>query len=378
MPDKEDYAKAENKIFSWEHSQFPGMFPKLIFVLHSGKIKPVMKRHQVTIVDIAKKLGLSKSTISRVLTGHPNVSEKTRKAVLELAEQLDYQRNMLSISLLRQKSNTIGIIVPEFLSSYFPQVIIGAQEVATEAGYTTLICHSNESYETEVANTKMLLANQVDGLLVSITRETRNFEHLKIFERKGIPIVFFNRVCDDMSVPKVVVDDYDGAFHAVEHLIKRNKKRIAHLAGPPNLLISQNRLKGYKAALKKHNIPIDESLIIPYDLTLAKVKIYVNHLLRMDNPPDALFAINDPTAIEAIQVVKKKGLQVPKDMAIVGFSNDHVSALTDPPLTTVSQPATDIGSTACQLLLDQISRDVSQWKTIIKVLKTELIVRKSS
>jgi DNA-binding LacI/PurR family transcriptional regulator len=337
-----------------------------------------MKRHQVTIVDIAKKLNLSKSTVSRVLTGHPSVSDKTRQAVLELAGQLDYQRNMLSISLLNRKSNTIGIIVPEFMSSYFPQVIMGAQEVAAEAGYNTIICHSNETYETEVANTKLMLANQVDGVLVSLTKETRNFDHLKIFERKGIPIVFFNRVCEDMDVPKVIVDDYEGAYRAVEHLIKRKKKRIAHLAGPDSLPISVKRLKGYLAALKKYNIPVDEELIIPYDLTIAKVKIYVNHLLRLANPPDAIFAINDPTAIEALQIVKKKGLDVPKDIAIVGFSNDFASGFIDPPLTTVSQPVREIGSTAAQLLIDQINRDVSEWKSIIKVLKTELIVRKSS
>lgn len=337
-----------------------------------------MKRHQITIVDIAQKLNLSKSTVSRVLTGHPSVSEKTRKAVMELAEQLDYQRNMLSISLLNKKSNTIGIIIPEFISSYFPQVIMGAQEVAAREGYNVIIGHSNETYETEVANTKLMLANQVDGLLVSITKETRNFDHLKVFERKGIPIVFFNRVCEDMNVPKVVVDDYEGAFRAVEHLIKRKKKRIAHLAGPDTLSISVKRLRGYKDALKKYNIPIDEELIIPYDLTIAKVKIYVNHLLRLDNPPDAIFAINDPTAIEALQIVKKKGLQVPKDIAIVGFSNDNISGLIEPALTTVSQPVKEIGSTAAQLLVDQINRDISEWKSIIRVLKTELIVRKSS
>jgi DNA-binding LacI/PurR family transcriptional regulator len=338
----------------------------------------ILKRHQITIVDIAQKLNLSKSTVSRVLTGHPSVSEKTRKAVLELAEKLDYQRNMLSISLLKKQSNTIGIIVPEFLSSYFPQVIMGAQEVATAAGYNTIICHSNETYETEVANTKLMLANQVDGVLVSITKETRNFDHLTVFERKGVPIVFFNRVCEDMWVPKVVVDDYDGAFRAVEHLIKRKKKRIAHLAGPDTLSMSVKRLQGYRDALKKNKIPIDEELIIPYDLTIEKVKIYINHLLQLDNPPDAIFAINDPTAIEALQIVKKKGLRVPEDIAIVGFSNDYISALIDPPLTTVSQPVREIGRTATQLLIDQINRDVSEWKAIIRVLKTELIVRKSS
>jgi LacI family transcriptional regulator len=337
-----------------------------------------MKTHQVTIVDIARELNISKSTVSRVLTGHPNVHPETRKAVLELADRLDYQKNMLSISLISKKSNTIGIIVPEFISSFFPQVILGAQEVAAKAGYNMVICQSNENYETEVANTNLMLANQVDGLLISITKETRNFDHLKKIHRKGVPVVFFNRICEDMPVPKIVVDDYDGAFKAVEHLIKRKRRRIAHLAGPDNLLISNKRLKGYLDALKKYNIPVNEEYIIPYDLSLEKVKIYVSHLLSLNPRPDALFAINDPTAIEAIQVIKKKGLRVPEDVAVVGFSDDLVSGLMEPALTTVAQPTREIGRTASQVLIDQINRDVSEWKSFIRVLKTELVVRSSS
>jgi DNA-binding LacI/PurR family transcriptional regulator len=337
-----------------------------------------MKKHQVTIVDIAKELNLSKSTISRVLTGHPNVNATTRQAVLDLADKWEYQRNMLAISLISKKTNTIGIIVPEFSSSFFPQAIMGAQEVAAKAGYNTVICQSNETYETEVANSKVMLANQVDGVIVSITKETKNFDHLSIFQRKGIPIVFFNRVCDDMQVPKVIVDDYEGAFRAVDHLIQRGKKRIAHLAGPSALLISEKRLNGYKAALRKNNIEMDEELIISYDLSIEKVKIYVTHFLNMENPPDAIFAINDPTAIEAIQIIKKRGLKIPEDIAVVGFSNDFASGLIEPSLTTVSQPVTELGRTAAQLLIDQINRDVSEWKAIVRVLKTELIVRNSS
>ncbi|RZM15528.1 MAG: LacI family transcriptional regulator, partial [Pedobacter sp.] len=309
---------------------------------------------------------------------HSSVNPETRVKVLELAEQLDYQRNMLAISLITKKTNTIGIIVPEFKSSYFPKAIIGAQEVATRAGYSIVISQSNESYETEIANAKVMLANQVDGVLVSITKETRNFDHLKVFQRKGIPIVFFNRVCDDMDVPKVIVDDYDAAYRAVEFLVKRKKKRIAHLGGPLSLRISEKRMNGYLDCLRKHKMEIDDDLIINYDLNLDKLKIYVNHLLNLDKRPDAIFAVNDPTAIEAIQVIKKRGLRVPQDIAVVGFSDDYVSSLIDPPLTTISQPVTDIGRTAAELLIDQINRDQSEWKSIIKVLNTELIVRESA
>ncbi|WP_207534413.1 LacI family DNA-binding transcriptional regulator [Desertivirga arenae] len=337
-----------------------------------------MKSHQTTIIDIAQKLNLSKSTVSRALTGHPNVKEETRKAVLALAEELDYQRNIFSISLITNKTKTIGIIVPEFITSFFPQVIIGAQEVASQQGYNLLVSQSNESYETEVANAKVMLTNRVDGLLVSLSKETRNFDHLKAFHKRGVPVVFFNRVCEEMMVPKVVVDDYDAAFKAVEHLIQIGKRRIAHLAGPESLAISRKRLNGYKDALKKHNIKIDEDLIISYDLTLSKVRIYVKHLLDNDNPPDALFAINDPTAIEAIQIIKQMGRRIPEDIAVVGFSDNYASSFIEPSLTTISQPVKEMGEVAMQLLLDQVDKEMSKWKPLVKVLNTELIVRNST
>lgn len=337
-----------------------------------------MKSHQITIIDIAKELGISKSTVSRALTGHPSVHESTREKVVQLAKQLDYQRNMFSVGLIKKSSQTIGIIVPEFSRSFFPQVIIGAQQRALESGYNLIIAQSNESYETEVANCKVMLKHQVDGLLVSITRETNNFDHLKAFYRKGIPLVFFNRVCDEMIVPKVIVEDYEGAFAAVEHLITSGRKRIAHISGPATLSVCKKRKQGYLDALKKHNIPIDEDLIVNYDMSLSSVKIYVNYFLNHENRPDAIFAINDPTAIEAIRIIKERGLSIPGDIAIVGFSNDFVSSMIEPALTTVEQPIHEMGRTAAQLLLDQMGRKVADWKAQTVQLKTKLIIRKSS
>lgn len=337
-----------------------------------------MKNRQTTIIDIAKALNISKSTVSRALTNHPNIKNETKKAVLELAGEMDYQRNMLSVSLVNKKTNTIGIIVPEFVNSYFSRVIIGAQEAAAVAGYNVIICQSNENYNQEISNVNIMLSSQVDGVLVSLTKETRNFDHLKRFAKKGIPIVFFNRVCDEMIVPKVIVDDFDGAYKITEHLIETGKKRIAHLAGPDNLIISRKRKEGYLAALKKHNIPVDQELIIPYDLLLEKVNIFVNHLINLPNPPDAIFAINDPTAIEVIQFLKSKKIRIPEDIAIAGFSNDNYSALIEPSLTTMSQPVHEIGKVAAELLIDQINRDVEDWKAVTRMLKTEIIIRASS
>lgn len=337
-----------------------------------------MNQHQTTILDLAARLNLSKSTVSRALTGHPHVNPATRQRVLALADELSYQRNQLAISLLTRQTRVVGIMVPEFLSFFFAQAIIGAQEALTSAGYNAFICHSHESYDAEVANARALLASRVDGVLVSHTKETRNFDHFRQFQRQGIPVVFFNRVCEDMDVPKVVVDDYHGAFAAVEHLILTGHRRIAHLAGPATLPNSRNRLNGYQAALRHHGLPLDPDLVIAYDLTLAKANIYVHHLLNLPQPPDALFAINDPTAIEAMRVMKSRGLRVPEDVAVVGFSNDPVAVLVEPALTTVAQPVHEIGQRAAALLLRQLTRPEAPEPPETVVLPTHLIIRESS
>lgn len=335
-----------------------------------------MRSSQTTIVDIARQLSISKSTVSRALTGHASVNAETRQRVLDLAETLNYQRNQLAISLLTSRTRTIGIMVPEFISFFFPRVIIGAQAELAKAGYNVVICHANESYDTETANARALLASRVDGLIVSHTKETRNFDHFRQFGRQGVPVVFFNRVCEDMDVSKVIVDDYSGAFAAVEHLIQTGCRRIAHLAGPATLPNSRNRLAGYRDALDKHGLPAESELIISYDLTLEKANIYVNHLLSLARPPDALFAMNDPTAIEAIRVIKSRGLHIPHDMAVVGFSNDPMAALIEPGLTTVSQPVDEIGRQAALLLLHHLANPDATPETVM--LPATLVVRQST
>lgn len=337
------------------------------------------KRHPATILDIARELQISKSTVSRALHGHSDINEQTRKAVLETARRMEYQPNLLAYGLAKNKSMTIGIIVPEFINSFFPFIIIGAQEVANPAGYHVLICQSNESYPTEVANTNVLLSSRVDGLLVSLTGETPNIDHFKKFERAGIPVVYFNRVCKDTNVSQVIVDDYDGAFKGVVHLIENGCRRIAHIAGPPNLQISQNRLKGYLDALAQHGIEKDDSLIVSYDLNPQQATVCAKQLFDLPVPPDGLFAVNDPAAIAAMLVAKERGIKIPEELAVVGFSNEPTSALIEPGLTTLAQPMGDIGRTAIRMLFDQIeSEDHETIEPETRVLKTTLIVRGSS
>ncbi|MEJ7767240.1 MAG: LacI family DNA-binding transcriptional regulator [Chitinophagaceae bacterium] len=341
-----------------------------------------MKTHQTSIIDIAKELRISKSTVSRALSGHPSVKEKTRIAILDLAEKLDYQRNSLAFSLANRKTLLVGIIVPEMMSSFFPSIIKGAEEIFYAEKYKCIICHSNENYDREVENVKLLLSQQVDGIIASHTKETRNFDHFKQVQRRGIPLVMFNRVTELLDVSKVVVDDYEAAFNAVEHLILNGRKRIAHLAGPDSLVNSKHRLQGYLDALLKHRMTIDNDLIISYDLSIEKVKIYVQHFLTLTPRPDALFCMNDPTAIAAMRVIKQNKLNIPGDIAVLGFSNDLSAEMVDPALTTVAQPTFGLGREAARLLLKEMNFETNAeagkigHKTV--VLKTHLVIRDST
>jgi DNA-binding LacI/PurR family transcriptional regulator len=336
------------------------------------------RRHQTTIIDIARAVGVSNSTVSRALHGHADINVETRQAILDMAAQLDYQPNQLAYNLVKSRTNTIGMIVPEFHNRFFPNVIMGAHQVLTEEGYNLTIMQSNESFAVEVANTKALLANRIDGLLISLTQETNSFEHLQVFEKRGIPLVLFNRVCDDVRAPKVVVNDFEAAFMAVEHLIQNGYERIAHLGGPLNLLVSRERMKGYRAALEKYRKPVEEELVIQGMLSQQKARIYGKYLLDMENRPDAIFAVNDSAAIEIMLMAKEKGISVPDELGVVGFSDNPESAYIGPGLTTVRQPTIEIGKTTARWILQMIDADEDFNAGEERILETELIVRGSS
>lgn len=336
------------------------------------------RRHQTTIIDIARELKISKSTVSRALHGHKDIHEDTRRIVLEMAEKMDYQPNLLAYGLAKSKSLTIGIIVPEFINSFFPQVIIGAQDVANPAGYHVIICHSNESFEREIENTNVLMASRVDGIIASVTRETTNLDHFRKFEKAGIPIVYFNRIFGDGPSSKVLVDDYEGAFKGVEHLIKNGCERIAHIAGPKQLQISQARLNGYRDALEKHGMRQDEKLVVYHDLTRENAESCARQLFSLKKRPDGLFTVNDPAAIQAMLVAREMKIAIPNELAIVGFSNEPISAFIEPALTTLAQPLEEIGRESVNLLLRQINDNSPEITHETKILKTTLIVRASS
>ncbi|MBO9620461.1 MAG: LacI family DNA-binding transcriptional regulator [Niabella sp.] len=354
---------------------------KLYFILKEeapSQAIASVRPHMTTIVDIAKALNISKSTVSRALHEHSDINEQTRNDVLEMARKLDYQPNLLAKSLVNSKSNTIGIIVPEFLTYFFPTIIMAAQEVATKAGYNVIICQSHESRKTEKANANVLLLNRVDGVLVSMTRETNSFEHFKTFERHGIPIVFFNRVCEEINTSKVLVDDYKGSFMAVEHLIQSGYKNIAHIGGPLSLQLTHNRLNGYLAALKKYGLASGKDQIIHCDLSKkGAINAAETLLTKKRNRPDAVFCVNDPVAIQLIMLARKKGIRVPRELGVVGFSDDPMAEIIDPGLTTIQQPVSIIGREAMELLLRSIQTE-GKAEPIVRSLKPKLVIRGSS
>lgn len=336
-----------------------------------------MRSNQITIKDIARILGISPSTVSRALKDHPDINADTKKAVNELAGKLKYRPNAVALSLKNSRSYTIGVIIPEIVHYFFSSVISGIEDVASQKGFTVIICQSNESYEREVANARTLLSHRVDGVLVSVSKETHTFDHLVELQEGGIPIVFFDRIAPEIDADQVVIDDLEASYKATRHLIEVGRKRIAHFAGPQNLVIGRDRLQGYLNALTEAGLPIDKRLIIEAD-TYEKARNAMITMIDAGDIPDGVFAVNDLTAIGAMQTIQKKGYKIPDDISIVGFSDGRLSGITDPNLTSVDQHGYEMGITAAEMLFHRILSTDTHYIPEIKVLNADLIIRGSS
>ena len=336
-----------------------------------------MKNSQATIRDLALKLNISISTVSRALRNAPDVNPETKKAVLALAKKLNYEPNRVAQSLRIKKTNTIGVVVPEIAMHFFSSAIGAIQEYFAKHQYSIMICQSMETLRMEKSNIHMLVSNRVDGLLISLSSQTKNVEHLYQLIDKKIPMVLFDRIDNSIDVSKVVVDDRAGAFKAVEHLIQTGCKRIAYVGGPDNLYVSNERMNGYLDALKKNNIAVDETLIAHCKDLRLDIAAATTTLLNRTDRPDAIFAMNDPIAIAVLQVLKKAHVAVPDEISLVGFTDEPVSQFIHPALTTVAQPAYDIGHEAAKLLMQQINNKEG-FSPVKKVLHTELIIRDST
>ncbi|MCI2229825.1 LacI family transcriptional regulator [Polaribacter sp. MSW13] len=337
-----------------------------------------MHTNEVTIHDIAEILGINSSTVSRALNNSPRVAQKTKDKILKKANELGYQRNDLASNLRKSKTFTLGVIVPRISRHFFSSAIAGIEEAAFKEGYNVIICQSLESLEREQSIINTLVANRVDGVLISISMETENYKHFKGLEQRNIPFVFFDRHCNISKTSKVVIDDFEAAYRATEHLIQQKSTEIAHFSGPQNLEIYKNRFKGYKAALENYKIPFREELVIASSLMEDDGAKNIKKILSLPFQVDGLFCANDVVAIGAIQYLKKIGIKIPEDIAIVGFSNETTSSVIDPALTTIHQSGFKIGQIATNLLLDKISNDDKKQIHETIIVKTNLIERKSS
>jgi len=279
-------------------------------------------------------------------------------------------------SLVGRRTRIIGVIVPAIHSHYFSQALSGMTDVANENNYYVMFCQSNEKFEQEVSNMKKLVACNVDGLLVSISKETKDACQLEKVQEKGLPIVMFDRILPGFCCNKVIVDEYEGAFKAVEHLIRRGCKRIVHLAGPKGLSISENRLNGYLDALKHYKLPVDEKLILRSKAFEEDALPLIRKITHLKPLPDGIFAINDRSAVLALKYLRSHGISVPDDIRVVGFNDDPISEVAEPSLTTVMQPGYEVGKLAMGILIDEIDKKSKGIQTV--KLKTRLMVRNSS
>ncbi|MEH6679091.1 MAG: LacI family DNA-binding transcriptional regulator [Sediminicola sp.] len=334
---------------------------------------------RVTLKDIANQLNITPSTVSRALNDHPAIKRETREAVKELARELDYQPNQFALGLLQKRSSTIGVIVPEITSHFFSAIITGIQDVIGPSDYNIMICLSNESYEDELDLVKKLSKIRVDGILVSPSSSTKEFDHFRNLQKNDIPVVVFDRDCPGLEADKVLVDDYFGAYQAVEYLIRSGCTKIAHLGGPLNLSTTEHRLQGYLDAMEKNKLPVKEGYVVHVKGFSHEDGIKpVKKLLHLEERPDAIFAMNDNIAISAMHIAKKMDLRIPEDISIVGFDDDPHSSYFSPSLSTVWQPVYSLGMLAARILLGRIKNKTPHLAFRKEVFKPELMVRSSS
>lgn len=340
-----------------------------------------MKLDQITIKDIAKALNLSIATVSRALRDSYKISLETKQKVVDYATAHNYRPNLMAQSLKNKKSRTIGVIISSVPNNFFAEVINGIESVASQKDYHVIITQSHESYEKEIKNTEHLAWKSVDGLLVSLSTETCDVGHFKKLHELGVPFVFFDRITNDIKTHLVVADNCGGAEKATQHFIDCGYKRIAHITSSVNTSITQERLEGYFQALQLNNIPIDESYIkyCPHGgKDKDEIENAIDELLALENPPDALLTASDRLTIGSFSILKKRNIAIPDTIALAGFCNFSSPELFCPSLTTIRQPAFEMGKAAAELLIELIEakRPVSSFKKI--ELPVELQIRNSS
>lgn len=334
----------------------------------------------VTLQDVADKTGLSRSTVSKALRDSHEISGKTKKLVADCARELNYHPNLAARSLRSGQSRSIGVVVSEIDNPFFAQVINGIESIADEKGYSIIITQTHESYAYELRNLRDLYSKSIDGLLISVTTETQDAEHLLELKARGLPIVLFDRVSDKIEADKVIADNLKGAYEATCHLIEAGYQNIAHITSSANASITAERLQGYKLALQKHHIELNEQHIkyCPHGgKNDEEIKEALAELLNSRNKPDAVFTASDRITTTTLALLKKNGIRIPEELGLLGFTNTHLADILNPPLSSVFQPGFEMGAKATQLLIGQIeNKRTDEFETV--VFPTSLFIRNST
>lgn len=336
-----------------------------------------MKSSKKTITDLAEALGVSKSTISRALSDSHEVSAATKKRVKDLAAKWHFQPNPQARSLKGKKSFLLGVVVPEIAHNFFSSAIAGIQEIVLIKGYNVLICQSNESMAREENVVSELISTYVDGIIISLSHDTTNFDHVQSAIERGIPVILFDRTSDQLKCSRVVIDHQKSAYLAVSHLIEQGCTRIAHLSGSKTLNISQARTKGYLQAIRKNKLKEDTDLIIENGYNPNKTPEIIQQLFSTTNRPDGISCFNDDVAVSAIKTLKQMQIKVPEEVKVIGFNNEPVCEIIEPNLTTVLNPSREMGREAARLFLQQVENTENTHARIVQ-LETKLVLREST
>ena len=333
-------------------------------------------KSHVSLKDLAREIGVSISTVSRALNNHPDISPEVTQKVKKLAAELNYTPNPLAMGLLKQATRTIGVIVPDLVTHFYSSIISGIESIAEEKGYYILIASSNEKMEKEIKAVENLLKTRVEGLIVCLSQETKTYEHFDRLINNNIPLVFFDRVCRTDEVPSVVVDNEDAARKITKHFHKNGFRRIAYIAGPDHLNISQERTRGYISGLKSCGLDYNPELLVKCNMSSKDAIKATARLLDQPERPDAIFGINDTVAFAAMKEIKRRGLRIPEDVALVGFTDEFHSTVVEPALTSITHPTFEIGQEAARLFFKSVENQELAPHQV--VLKTKLVIRRSS
>jgi len=333
---------------------------------------------RITIYDLAKKLGVSAGTVSRSLNDHPSISQKTKDRVISKANELGYKTNKFAVNLSKQKSNTIGVIVPKLNSIFMSTLLAGIEKIANEAGYNLIISQSLESMDKEKINAKTLYDSGVDALLVSLAYDTSNFDHFAPYIRNKIPLIFIDRVHNLPNCSTIIIDNRLAGLEATEHLIAQGCRNLLYIGGNLKRNVYSERLQGFKDALEKHQLESTMTNFLESALSPDDVDSVIRHIQNLENPIDGLFVASDNFAAHLIKALKKENYKIPEDIKIVGFNNDPISELITPTLTTINYPGYELGILAGQSVISHLNGGIDLQPTNAINLRHKLIVREST